>query len=127
MITGLLLAAAVTTVSPLVVTAPPLSNPLVADGRALVEKHCVGCHSAEPAGYSIYSAAPPFRWMKTLRPDILQLVAADVRRGDHAGMPQIILTKSESEAISAYIRAYANADASTQKAMSVHACFARTC
>lgn len=65
--------------------------------------------------------------MKTLRPDVLQLVAAQVGRGDHAGMPQIILTKSESEAISAYVRAYANADPATQKTMSVHACFARAC
>ena len=127
MILALIFAAAVTTVSPLVVPASPLANPMVQEGRKLAQKNCVGCHSAEPEGISILPSAPPFRWMKTLRPDVLQFVAAEVGRGDHAGMPQIILTKPESEAISAYIRAYANASISTQRTMSVHACFARAC
>src|SRR4051812_7863669 len=121
MIQALLLAAAVATVSPLVIPASPLANPTVQEGRRLVERHCVGCHSAEPEGLSVLRSAPPFRWMKTLRPDILQLVAVQAGRGDHAGMPRIILTQPESEAISAYIRAYANADISTQRTMSIHA------
>lgn len=129
MIRALLLAAAVQTVSPLVVQAPPnpLADPKVVEGRDLVRRNCIGCHSAEPKGTSVLPSAPPFRWMVGMRPDALKIVAAQVGRGDHQGMPRIILTDSEAEAISAYIHAFANADPKVQKELSLHSCLARAC
>jgi len=80
--------------------------------------------SAEPIRYS---SAPPFRWMKGMRPDALKLLAAEAGRGDHAGMPPIFLSDSEADAISAYIHAFANADRKTQKAIGLPPCVARVC
>lgn len=105
----------------------PLRDPVVARGQGLVRARCVGCHSAQAKGVSIYAHAPPFRWMQGLAPNVLQKVAAEIAAGDHAAMPSVVLTPEESEAISAFIRAYAGADAATQGRMSVSACVARSC
>ena len=96
-------------------------------GRRLVQQYCVGCHSVQPDGASPLASAPPFRWFKTLQPDTLQQVALHIGRGEHSSMPQIILTKGEATAIAAFIRAYANADPKTQKAMSLLPCMGRIC
>jgi mono/diheme cytochrome c family protein len=116
-------------VAPLTVEPPrrPLSDPLVARGQALVRQRCAGCHSVMPTGVSLYAHAPPFRWMSELSPDALRKVAAEIAAGDHYAMPSVSLTTSESEAISAFIRAYAKADPATQKAMSVSPCRTRYC
>jgi mono/diheme cytochrome c family protein len=129
MIRILLFAVAVGTVSPLVVPAPsnPLADPLVVQGRQLVRQNCVGCHSAQTDGISVLSSAPPFRWMKGMRPDALKLLAAEAGRGDHAGMPAIYLTDSEAGAISAYIHALANAAPKAQKTLSLPPCVGRVC
>jgi mono/diheme cytochrome c family protein len=103
---------------------PPATD--AAQGRLLVERYCVGCHSVQPEGASPLASAPPFRWFKTLQPDTLQEVALHIGRGEHSSMPQIILTHGESTAIAAFIRAYANADPKTQKSMSLVACVGRT-
>lgn len=105
----------------------PLDDPLIARGQGLVRARCVGCHSAMPTGVSLYALAPPFRWMQSLSPDDLRRVAADIQAGNHGAMPSMILTTAEAEAISAFVRAYANADRKTQKEMSVLPCFVRTC
>jgi mono/diheme cytochrome c family protein len=101
--------------------------PDAAEGRVLVQRYCVGCHSVQPEGASPLASAPPFRWFKTLQPDTLQEVALHIGQGRHSSMPQIILTQGESRAIAAFIRAYANADPATQKAMSLQACVGRVC
>jgi cytochrome c len=129
MIKALILAGAVATVSPLVVEGQrsPLSDPLIVRGRDLVRGHCVGCHSAQPTGLSPLAAAPPFRIMRSLNPLVLQRVALEVGRFDHAGMPSIVLTTAEAESIAAYVRALAKADPKTQSSLSVQPCLARRC
>lgn len=102
--------------------------PDVAQGRALVQHYCVGCHSVQTEGSSVLASAPPFRWFKTLQPDLLQQVALHIGRGEHSSMPQIILSQGESKAIAAFIRTYANADPKTQTALSIPTCIGRlTC
>lgn len=122
-------AVAAGTVSPLVVQPPadPLADPLIAHGRQLVSQNCTGCHNVQPKGVSVLPSAPPFRWMKGMRPDALQIVAEAAGRGDHAGMPRFVLTNSEAGAISAYIHTFANADPKTQKTLSLPSCVARAC
>lgn len=75
-------------------------------------------------GISVYAAAPPFRWMKGVDGQVLQRVAFDIRQGDHFAMPRVILTRSESDDIAAFIRAFANADAKDQQKLSLPACVA---
>lgn len=125
-----LAAAAAGVVSPLVVPPPPrdpLDDPLIAHGRQLVSQNCTGCHNVQAKGSSLLPSAPPFRWMKGMRPDALKVVALRAGRGDHAGMPQFILTDSEADAISAYIHTFANADPKMQRRLSLAPCVARSC
>lgn len=132
MIASLLLAAVAAggvTVSPLTVPAPkdPLNNPLVLEGRELIRGKCIGCHNVQPRGLSINAFAPPFRRMRYLTPEVLRAVAAHPRVGPPHGMPPVILTPSEAGAVSAYIRAYANADRRTRIRLGLVPCFARSC
>ncbi len=118
-----------TAVDPVTVEAPrrPLGDPLVARGQVLVRQRCAGCHSVGATGVSIYAHAPPFRWMNRLAPNALQRASAQVATGDHYAMPQVMLTTADAEAISAFVRAFANADAMTQKTMSLSPCVMRVC
>lgn len=125
---ALLLAAALqTTVSPVIVRPVDPKDPAVERGRHLVARNCRGCHSVQSKGISIDAHAPPFRWMKEIDGKTLQRVAVDVAAGDHFAMPPVVLTRSESEDIAAFIRAFANAEGKTQRKLSLPSCFARQC
>jgi tetratricopeptide (TPR) repeat protein len=80
------------------------SEKLIAEGKALVERHCQGCHAVGTTGESPNRKAPPFRAvhqrhpMLALREPLTRGIAAP-----HDEMPKFKLADAEIDKIVAYI------------------------
>lgn len=101
---------------------PPLP-PRVEEGKRLFARTCSGCHSADPARVGGHRAAPAFWRMAGVHtPESLQRAIADPTRHDPNGMPAVVLTRSEAEAVIAYIDAVGRADPATRKQLDIRPC-----
>jgi tetratricopeptide (TPR) repeat protein len=80
------------------------SSRLIAEGKALVEKHCSRCHATGAAGESPNAKATPFRALHTRHP-VLAL-REPLTRGiaaPHDEMPRFALADPEIDKIVAYV------------------------
>ncbi len=80
------------------------SAKLIAQGKALVETHCQGCHAVGVAGASPNPKAPPFRAMHDRHP--MLALRAPLTRGiaaPHDEMPKFRLPDADVDKIIAYI------------------------
>ena len=81
------------------------SDPLVADGRAIAERECAGCHALDQSATSPRPGAPPMRQMlarydaDALANDLI----AGIRVG-HQDMPEFDLDVRTADALLAYLR-----------------------
>ena len=80
-------------------------DPLVADGRAIAERECAGCHALDQSTTSPRPGAPPMREMlgrynaDALANDLI----AGIRVG-HQDMPEFDLDVRTADALLAYLR-----------------------
>lgn len=97
--------AAATAILALTTFGPSAQEPLVAEGRTLVEVYCSTCHSIEPAGGSPHREAPAFRDLH-LRYDVDWLAEALVEGlvSGHPDMPAFEFDPLQAEAIIAYLK-----------------------
>lgn len=73
-------------------------------GRALVQRHCAGCHNPNAQGPSAYRPAPPFRELVARHsPESLKAAVLAAPVTPHYGMPAMILTRTEAADIAAYV------------------------
>jgi cytochrome c len=77
----------------------------VADGQALVEVNCAGCHAIGLEGVSPLLEAPPFRELHQ-RYDVEFLSEALVEgiMTGHEAMPEFVFTPDEAAAVVAYLK-----------------------
>jgi mono/diheme cytochrome c family protein len=81
------------------------TDPLVADGRAIAERECAGCHALDQATASPRAGAPPMR-------DMLARYQADALANDlitgirvgHQDMPEFDFDVRTADALIAYLR-----------------------
>jgi mono/diheme cytochrome c family protein len=81
------------------------ADPLVADGRAIAERECAGCHALDQATASPRAGAPPMR-------DMLARYQADALANDlitgirvgHQDMPEFDFDVQTADALIAYLR-----------------------
>ena len=86
-------------------TSAVTSDPLVADGRAIAERECAGCHALDQSAASPRPGAPPMREMlgrynaDALANDLI----AGIRVG-HQDMPEFDFDVRTADALLAYLR-----------------------
>lgn len=80
-------------------------DPLVVEGRTLVEQYCADCHAIGLAGDSPHQAAPPFRTLHE-RYDVEWLTEALVEGlvTGHPDMPEFEFDPIQAAAIVAYLQ-----------------------
>ena len=81
------------------------ATPSPANGRAIAQGYCAGCHAVGATGASPRAAAPPFRDLHRLYPvESLQESLAEGILAGHPDMPQVVLVPGEIENFIAYLK-----------------------
>lgn len=97
-------------------------------GRRLVQRNCIGCHSAGLKDASPYRVAPPLRLLGNRHTaETLRWVMAQSTPQNHYGMPPIYLTPADAGDIAAYINAFAAAEGKAQRRLSLPPCLTNPC
>lgn len=79
-------------------------DPLVENGKALLETNCGECHAVGLDGESPLDAAPPFRNVaRAYEPEYLAEPLAEGIVTGHADMPEFVFEPDEIDAIIAYL------------------------
>jgi cytochrome c len=103
MILALLMAASLTAAD-----AEPIGRP--ADGRAIAERNCGGCHAVGKRGPSPRADAPPLRSLQSRYPveDLEEALAEGISVG-HPDMPKVELNPQQIADFQAYLRSLGGA------------------
>jgi mono/diheme cytochrome c family protein len=81
---------------------------MLAEGRALAEKNCAGCHAIGKTGVSPHRDAPPFRMIAARsRVDDLQEALAEGITVGHPDMPEFQLEPVQIMAFLSYLKSLA--------------------
>lgn len=88
-----------------------------AEGRAIAERYCGGCHSIERRGSSPMPSAPPLRTLHERYPieNLEESLAEGISVG-HPQMPQVELTPQQIADFEAFLRSLSGKPALRQKA-----------
>ena len=81
------------------------ADPLVADGRAIAERECAGCHALDQSTTSPRDGAPPMRDMLArYQADALANNLIEGIRVGHQDMPEFDFDVRTADALIAYLR-----------------------